>query len=261
MGYTKIIRSGAIIEVYEYEKDLRAPRHRSQPQNRREGIKLIRPRSQNSLRRARVAFRRLVQSNLVGDVPPALFTFTMYQVIPYAASSRIFTKFAARLRRVYGSEFRYIVVPEFQKRGAVHWHALFWGLPENLACKGHFERKGSYKKFIHECEPGRQCERRTRHISRLWLRGFSDGLVTDGHPKLAGYLSKYLSKTMQDPRLRGKKAYYASHNFLRPMSSASSNEFIKSIYVNTVIPNIKPLQETEFMTEWLGKCNYKQYHL
>jgi len=237
MGYTKIIRSGSFLEVYEYEKNLPI-RRKSRAASRGPRYFKVRTRSADSLRRAKRNFRRLVQSNLVGDVPPALFTFTFLQVLSYPTSSRIFTEFIARLRRLSGRNFRYIAVPEFQERGAVHFHVLIWG-------------------FYEEAKK----ESTTRSFQALWSRGFVDGIVTDGHPKIAGYLTKYLSKSVFDVRLAGKKAYLSSHNILRPMSSASQNSFIKSIFANSLIPRSEPLQKKEFMTEWLGKCNYKSYKI
>lgn len=239
MGYTKIIQSGTLLEVYRYEKNL--PIRRSVPRQNtdRKRNNRITKRSFDSVRRAARAFRRIVRSNLVGNDVPSLFTFTMYQKLSYSTSVRIFTRFAARLRRVCGGEFRYIAVPEFQKRGAVHWHVLIWGL-------------SAYAKN----------ERATRRISRLWQRGFVDCVITDGHPKLSGYLAKYMSKTMSDIRLGGKKAYYASRNILRPMSNSSGNGSIQAVFDEHIIPSVDNLLTThEFSTQWLGRAIYQSYRL
>jgi len=121
MGYTKVVQSGTMLEVYEYEKNLPIRTRNS----RRTHInysraRIIRTRSADSVRRAARAFRRIVRSNLTGDVPPALFTFTMYQKLSYELSVKAFSEFIIRLRKREGREFKYIAVPEFQKRGAVH---------------------------------------------------------------------------------------------------------------------------------------------
>jgi len=232
----KVIRSGDLIEVYEYAKNLPIRRKVRQPDTYGKRDRRVGPRREDSIRRAAKSFRRIVRANLGGDEPPALFTFTMYQELSYTASVRVFTKFIVRLRRNHGREFRYIVVPEFQKRGAVHWHALFWGISHEIA----------------------KTETETRYIARLWLAGFCDGLITDGHPKLAGYLSKYMSKAMHDIRLGGKKAYYASRNILRPMCVSSANvvEYLSEI----VGVDNSPLHTHEFDTQWLGRAIYKQYN-
>jgi len=253
MGHTKIIRSGNLIEVYQYEKSIPVRRKFRQPDTYRKGSRGSRPRSADSLRRASKVFRRIVRANLVGDEHPSLFTFTMYQKLSYGASVRIFTRFIVRLRRDYGGEFRYIAVPEFQQRGAVHWHVLIWGLPPHLACVGYYTKYG----FREECTEDRQCERKTRYFARLWLTGFCDGIFTDGSPQLAGYLAKYLSKTMSDIRLSGKKAYYASRNILRPMCVSSAN--LSQYFGEIIGVDNSPLHIHEFNTQWLGRAIYKQY--
>lgn len=236
MGYTKLIRSGDILEVYRYEKNLPIRRRIRKQDTYQKRRNKITTRSPDSVRRAKKSFFRIVRSNLIPDQPPALLTLTMSQNLPYAASSRIFTRFAAKLSR-YHKGIRYIAVPEFQKRGAVHWHIILWGLNEKI-----------------------QTESETRYISRIWLRGFVDGLITDGSPKLAGYLAKYMSKAMQDIRLGGKKAYYSSHNILRPMSVSSGNESIQNFYQEHLMPGVDNLlTEREFDTEWLGRCHYQQF--
>ena len=141
----------------------------------------------------------------------------------------------------------------------MHFHCLFWGLPQELGCKGRYVKWGRYIRFIHECEPGRQCERRTRDIQALWQRGFVDCRVTDGNAALAGYLSKYMQKSMHDARLVGRQAYSCSRNILRPVLAASST---LSNYLGEIIPvdNV-PLQTFEFETRFLGRAIYQRHNI
>jgi len=220
-------------------------------------------RSFSSLRRAARSFRRIVRSNLGGADAPSLLTLTMYQELPLEASVHLFTAFIARLRRESQTEFRYIAVPEFQKRGAVHFHVLIWGL-NHLACHGYFKRDFRGKNTFY-CETWQEekCECTTRYCGRLWLRGFSDHFATDGSPKLVGYLSKYMRKTMQDVRLTGEKAYYASRNIMRPVSIAAPTLALAKIEVikQEVIHSGELMNEREFDTPWLGRCTYKRFHI
>jgi len=240
MGHIKFIQSGSLLERYDYAKSL--PIRRKQPKIRPRSDRnlFVVRRSHESIRRAQRGFRRLVRANLVGGERPALLTLTMFQKLPLSASSRIFTRFIARLRRENGRDFRYIAVPEFQKRGAVHFHVLLWGLHQYAIS-----------------------EASTRYFARLWLRGFCDCIITDGSIKLAGYLSKYMSKAMQDIRLGGEKAYYASRNSLRPVSiSADSLALFKlEVIQQEVIHTGELIHEREFDTPWLGRCTYKKYQI
>lgn len=258
-GYTKIIRSGNQIEVYQYEKRRFVSKRIRGADTYRKTTSRTKARRPDSIRRASKAFRRIVRSNLAGDACPVLLTLTMRQKLPYPASCKLFTQFIARLRRRYGAAVRYIAVPEFQKRGAVHWHLLIWGLPAGSGCTGYVKRQGKYTYFVETCPPEKDCERKTRSLARLWLRGFADCIETDGHAKLIGYLTKYLSKAMHDLRYGGTKAYYASRNVMRPMSVAG-NSLID--YIEELVPvDMPPLHQREFDTEWLGRCIYKQYEI
>jgi hypothetical protein len=242
MGYTKLIQSGTLIELYEYEKE---PSKHIKTKHRKTAKyqfnQQIKERSSSSIRRAKLNFRRLVRANLNGAESPLLLTLTMYQVLLLTASSRAFTKFINRVRRGQGKEFRYIAVHEFQRRGAVHFHVLIWGL--------------------HEAKAKAQSEVSTRYFQRLWLRGFADCVVTDGHPKLAGYLAKYLQKGMQDIRSGHQKAYYASRNLLRPLHVASGNPALVAILKENVVPHVDNLLHShEFDSQWLGRCNYQSFN-
>lgn len=262
MGYRKMVKSGSLIEYWEYEKEL--PIRRKSPHFKRGfskgGVKRDRSTAQrtpDNIRRARAAFRRLVRANLFGTEKPFLLTLTMLEVVPYEASSRLFHRFIARLRREEGQYFRYIAVPEFQKRGALHYHLLLWGLPAHYACTGYFAKRGKKKYFIETCDESRACESSTRYLARLWLRGFCDCIETDGHPKLASYLAKYLSKHLSDVRLGGKKAYFCSRNTVRPLSLSSRAEMFDDY--KKLIPVDNPLRQFEFDTQWLGRAHYKSF--
>lgn len=240
MGYIKWFQSGTLLEKYEYEKNLPIRRKARKIDPRGTRNRRMDKRSSDSVRRAQRGFRRLVRANLVGDAPPAFLTLTLFQVLPYAASCVLFTAFIARLRREQGQEFRYIAVPEFQKRGALHFHVLIWGLNEYAAK-----------------------ESETRYFARLWLRGFCDCLVTDGSPRLSGYFAKYMSKSMQDVRLGGKKAYFCGRNTLRPVSISAGTlaQFKLEVIAQEVIHTGELTFEKTFDSIWLGRCHYSKYHI
>ncbi|MDQ3077138.1 MAG: hypothetical protein M3Q63_03765 [bacterium] len=242
MGHVKIIQSGNKLEIFEYEKEItskpyyRTPRKRSQSGD----ISLRTIRVDNSRRRIK-SFRRLVTSNLVGEAKPSLLTLTMYEIVSLRRGYFAFHKFIRKLRKDCGKTFRYIAVPEFQKRGAVHFHCIIWGLDE--------------KKIIKK-------EHETRYLQSLWQRGFLDCTPTDGHDKLTGYLAKYMSKSLLDDRLHYEKAFVASSNVLRPMSTSigTALNYTKEIWgldLSTAIP----LLQREFKTQWLGKGTYRIFDI
>jgi len=103
-----------------------------------------------------------------------------------------FKKFIQRLKYNYG-DFRYLVVVEFQKRGAIHYHML------------------SDFGYIEQYD-----------LEKIWGNGFvwiNDLLkVNKGKPvdNVGAYIVKYMNKNIIDKRLMGKKAYFTSRNLIRP---------------------------------------------
>jgi len=250
MGYNKFIKSGNQLEIYEYEKESFAkgrPRgykvnfDREMLDNSKYNAHEQREfaRRKSNARHASMAFKRIVSSNLGSGEVPILITLTHKEnIVSVTESARIFHIFTQRMRRTFGKEFRYIAVPEFQKRGAVHYHALFWGLPESLVSR----------------------ERTDRTIATLWGSGFVDVLKTDGHNKLSSYLADYMVESISDIRLLYHKAYFASRNIKRPLVGKDiptwwlEDEFELSTYAVLLLFK-------EFDTMWLGKGRYKYYQL
>lgn len=231
--YRKLLVSGSVIETYEYQKHPSAPPKRIKRRRYSSLSRLVR--RKDNVFRLRNNFKRLVWANTNRKSPASLITLTMFEVYTVKVAWSIFTKFIQILRATYGRSFRYIAVPEFQKRGAVHFHALFWELPQDLVDN----------------------ERDTRVLQRTWAMGFVDAVPTDGSTKLAHYLAKYMSKAMQDERLLRAKAYVSSRNCLRPVSIRS--EAVFDLFTEKLTVD-KPLQHTkEYDTKWLGRCVYKIY--
>jgi len=232
--YVKIVQSGDLIEKYIYEFEPARKTHQSR--YRRRSAKRHTRRG-DSLARLKRHFYRTVRANVFFGCP-ALLTLTMREVVGIDEANRAFTRFAHKLRRRSGNELSYLAVPEFQTRGAVHYHCLIWGLADEE---------------IHT-------ERKSRYLADLWSHGFVDIIETDGSPALAGYLSKYMSKSLHDPRLVGKKAFMSSRNVVRPVSLSTAFQvdiFEKEFPLDTV--DNFALQVREYPTQWMGKCVYKQY--
>jgi len=242
-SHVKAIFSGDTVELFEYEK----PYFYNWPPQRRAGSatpntgRLVKTeRRADNVRVAQQKIRRLINANASawGQVPKFV-TYTFREnVQDLKDANELWTLYQQRLRRRFHG-LKYLAVVEFQKRGAVHWHVLIWGLNEYA-----------------------RSERVTRSFSRLWQRGFVDCIITNGHPKIASYLAKYMSKSMSDIRLGGKRAYYTSHNILRSVSVSSSNSSIQAVHDHDVIPPVDNLLTThEFDTHWLGRAIYQSYRL
>lgn len=284
MPFIKLIQTGNILETYEYDFEPSIPRARScadrirddlvrqyQSEQRVENVvPRFKPSKKlnRSITRARKAFLRLVKANLYGDDFPCILTLTYAEnMSDINRGYRDFTRFFNSLKKTLPS-LRFIGVPEFQKRGAVHFHVLVWGFPADFVCTGSYRfYRGptdlkAKKHFVHDCLEEKQCERNTRYLAKRWGFGFLDITPTDGSPKIAGYLAKYMSKSMQDSRLVGKRAYTSSRNLLRPVSVSTYSfpkavDFILNDFGITDLSSALPLKTQTFQTQFMGKGVYK----
>jgi len=238
--YSKIIRTGAYVEIYDYEKEpichtkFRKAKRRLRSDSL---IKIIRRR--DNANRARKSFMRLIRANLGATETPILLTLTFRETQAIHEGYRAVTLFFQRCRRSFGKGFRYIAVPEFgtQSTKRLHFHTIVWGFPLGVAYS----------------------ERETRLLASIWGQGWLDCRVTDNSPKLAGYLAKYTSKAFLDPQLLNKKAYSCSRNVRRPLirSTLQRPDIVWKVDLSTA----EPLQERFFSTEWLGGGRYRLYKL
>jgi len=234
IAYTKIVQSGEMLEIYDYEKAPTPKRFTSKKKKRRSGRRLSR-----NVVRARDNFRRMVRASLYRGAP-YFITLTMVSTESIKTAYKCFSKFSTNLRKSFGNDIAWVAVPEFQKRGAVHFHCLVWGIP--------------YEVY--------QRERDTRDLQALWSRGWLDILASDGSPKISSYMAKYMSKSMYDERLSGQKSYTASRNCMRsvlfntPTQIASIEENYPELRDESELDAIEV--EKVYSTQWLGRCHYRK---
>lgn len=250
--YTKAVISGSQIELYQFEKvplnlGRKTPTNRKNQRFKSQYSALFRTKA-NAFR-SKKHFERIVYVALADRGRPYFCTFTMLSTCSIKKAYKEFTRFSYALKRKYPGS-GYIAVPEFQQRGAVHFHALFWGIDE-LAKK----------------------ERSNRSLQNIWGLGYVDCRPTDGSPKLAKYLSKYMLKGLFDYRLLRQKAYCRSQNMLSPVSITTETPGTLSIalenlgYDHTIkdgkvnIVDIAPNYTREFDTMWLGRATYSKFSL
>lgn len=251
MGYNKIIRYSDIIEVYQYENEI----HTRTIKNKSKCFQVARSRKvlasdgevdvqqnqqkqtkrRDNARRSALVFRRLVSANLGQFDVPILVTLTYAKLVANVSKAhKDFNSFARATKNQFGKDIRYIAVPEFQKRGAIHFHALIWGIPTSVVRE----------------------ERHTRLVAKLWKQGFVDLILTDGNAKLSTYLGKYMAKAFVDTRLFSKKAFIASRNIKRPVVEKRA---MILPFVYNELSTCSLLQDNEYMTNWLGKGRHRVY--
>lgn len=241
MGYSKIIQSGVLAELFTYTKPYVQKNKGSYRRTRkliRKGVTSTNQRTERSVKRAKTSFYRLVLSNLYRETPPTFVTLTNYKQVSINEGYEALRGFQKRLKQVYG-DITSISVPEWQKTsGFLHFHCLVWGIPKEDAIR----------------------ERNRRFLQGLWARGYVDTRVAhDKSPAIAGYMAKYMQKAMYDSRLRNRRAYSSTHNVFRPYSAGGNALATYKDYI--VGDNYVLEKESSYATLYLGDCIYQRFKL
>jgi len=260
--YAKVVQAGDFLEVYSFQfrrtagkpkRDLvfsptsDAVYTKNRPVEKRAPLSY---RRLNNLQAVRKRFVRLCRVRLTrSGTKPLLLTLTFAGEARTCSQAYVYFRLGMqRFRTYFGSEFAYIAVPEFHPKGhGVHFHLLVWGIPEHFGDvrdKGRTSRKGS--------------ERTHRILAGLWGFGFVDCQRTDGNERLAGYLSKYLTKALEDVRYLKVKCYTRSRNY--GDFSEFGTENVETVLLYLGFLDIQPLYEHTWSTRWMGECNYQLFN-
>lgn len=148
--------------------------------------------SDRSLWRAREKIYQLVEGNLGRDGrKPIFFTLTQKdQETNLRISNAKIKALMRRLKVFLGYSPKYLIVPEFHKSGAIHYHGVFFNLPYIHV-----------KKFRHD----------------LWKQGYVDLQLPKKIKSVARYLAKYLTKDTLVNLPKNEKTYFCSRDLIRPV--------------------------------------------
>jgi len=249
--YKKIVYSGDIVEVYEYDKGYLKGYELTDSEKEKNG-RLKGEKSNNYeenrkqvLQRAKKNLRRLINSNVgqYGKEFTAKFlTLTFKENIKDLDKANYeFEKFIKRLNyHCFGTKkanLKYTCVVEFQKRGAIHYHVIIYNMP-----------------YI-----------KANDIVNVWGNGFIKINKIDDVDNVGAYVSEYLGqaekgqgKNIEDDRLQGKKSYFSSRGLYNPIE-ITDKKIVEQ--VATALLNEKLTYSATFENEHLGNITYKQYNL
>jgi len=236
MAYTydfKVVVSGKQVEVFKYKKqvwrDFEATEREAQREPKQlnffEAEQLKKQRMKFSINRTKTEIRRLVNSN------PQLnkfMTLTFAEnITDLKTANYIFNKFILRMSYQH-PDFQYLAVPEFQKRGAVHYHLL---------CNLPFVTIG--------------------RLQAIWGQGFIKINKIDSVNNVGAYMSKYLGKEL-DERTFGKKKYFRSQNLKEAVELLG---WLALRFFEKFLSFLTPVFEKFFKSEWVGEVEYSAYTL
>ena len=149
-----------------------------------------------SLRRSRTQVRDLIQCNDFELFGTITFNPAKIDRLNIELCKKHTTKWLNNLQTKY-DKFSYLLIPELDKGGALHFHALFKGYTGTLNDSGHVDNA---KRVIYHLED--------------WKMGFTNFSYIGSIERSATYISKYLTK--DTPVIQGKKRYFSSRGLLRP---------------------------------------------
>lgn len=240
----KLITSGNIIEIYTYEKEVKTGKDAERDKNngrrgksKHEWINDLLKESQaknrsDSLQKARKRLRREINSNIDAWACQAKFITLTYadNVTDLKESNYNFMKFIQRLNYQLEIKLKYSVVVEFQKRGAIHYHMITYNLP-----------------FVEN-----------KRLREIWGYGFVKVNNIDQVDNVGAYVTKYMTKDNDDPRLRGQKCHFSSRGLYKPKEEILDDKQKESLA--TALTNYEVFSG-DFQSDHLGLIQYKQYNM
>jgi len=170
----------------------------------------------DNVKRLKKNFKRLIWASLRARTDlPYFVTLTFRDDVSTLGEAYVlFREAMRRFQLRYNVE--YIGVPEFQKKGRVHFHILMWG---NLK-RPYYDflcAKAEYKSM--RALIGKDAVRRNDEFSDTWGHGFLDVVQCDNRSnRIGSYMAKYMTKDTLDQRTYGKKSYTRSRMALQVIS-------------------------------------------
>lgn len=187
-------------------------------------------RTKEVVKRSMINVNRLINSNLGQNkrVTEKFYTFTFKENMQDRQKAiSEFNKFIYKLRRKKKKKIDYIATIELQKRGAIHFHVLFFNLP--------FTDK--------------------EEIETMWGNGFIK-IESIKNQDVANYIIKYITKDMATGRKQGERRYLHSRGLKKPLI-----EQLDDVNVDDYIDNETVIvTQTNFSNEFTGAIRYTRLY-
>lgn len=233
----KAICSGNIIEVYNYEEPLfygfdnsnnGIGKGKKKVDDKKDFIK-----RRDNMNVSKMKLRRLINANVTKYSKFVTLTFKE-NIQDIKVAKNIFKKFVMKLnyqrKKQNKSNLKYVYVIEFQKRGAIHFHCVFFNLD-----------------FMKNSE-----------LQKLWGQGFTKINIITNIDNVGAYVVKYMDKSLVDSRLNGHDLYGRSKGNLKESIIVKRPLEVKELlkaYKNKIC------YEKTYSTDYNGKVTYYQINL
>lgn len=258
MAFYKVISSGNVLEVYEYEKDTTKEFHKKDDDKYNEYEKMLlqhdekdwihekvdrtNERRQQTMREARNLTRRLALMNFGQADTFLTLTYPNERHLTendIEIADNDFKKFMQRFNYRYG-KVKYLAVREFTKRGRIHFHLLTDWKPD-------VQTEAEIK------------ELEVEFAKKVWKHGFVDIKIMTEVDNIGAYLIKYMTKGVSHEAFKGHKAYLCSKGLERPLEYRG--EQAEAILQAYGLKDKKEVFTNSYISEYLGTILYKEYNL
>lgn len=191
--------------------------------------------------RSKIQCQRLAKAN--ASIWTLFITLTFEEnIIDINKANKRFRYFIDKVQRIK-KDFKYLCIPEFQKRGAVHYHML---CNIDINDKSLIYMQEDNNKFYH---------------IKYWNEGFSSiEIMQNDIKKIVGYISKYMTKDIDD-RLFNHKRYFYSRNLNRPFENYIDFDNTKELdYIKKIIQNKEIIYQNDYINSY-DNSNISFYEL
>ncbi len=240
----KVVISGHIVELYDYEHTIfsgydrrdgcsygRAAEVSTSEEQKKENRNKV-------MSRAKKTVRRLINANVYkykdsndNIIRPKFVTLTFKDLVTDVKKANYeFKKFIKRLNYKLGYKVKYVTVIEFQQRGAIHYHVVFFNL----------------------------IYMNSNDLADLWKNGFIKINAIDDCDNVGAYVSKYMTKDNDEDKLRGEKCYFSSRGLFKPVEIKDKKKIDDLV---GRLSDEKLVYENSFDNDYTGNIIYKQYNL
>lgn len=181
--------------------------------------------------RSKLSCQRIAKTN--STIWETFITLTIAEnELDLKRANKKFNNFITIVRR-HKKDFKYIAIPEFQKRGSVHYHLL-----TNISVDD--------ETLIYSQEDNQKF----KHI-KYWKHGYTKvDVMKNDVKKIVGYISKYMTKDI-DNRLFGHRRYLYSQNLSIPKSSyINTNEKLDNDFYQQKIQDKELIYQNEYINPY-----------
>lgn len=143
-----------------------------------------------SAKRALKNLSQTIDSNYIKGQSKFLTLTFEENIDDHEKANREFRNFVKRFNGYLQYSLKYTTVIEYQERGAIHFHVIFYNL----------------KKMV-----------RIEKYNELWGKGAIHVKRINQIKNIGSYMTKNILKNADDPRFQGKKSYFSSQGLKKPI--------------------------------------------